>query len=383
MSRAMIVSAVRTPVGKAGRGYRDVHAVDLLATALRGCVDAAGVDPGRVEEVLVGCTHQAGDQALNVARNGWLATGFPVRAAATTLDTQCGSGQQAVNVAAGLIASGQAELVLAGGVESLGRVPPNTPDRAASGRPFSDIQLAHWDMPHQGIAGERVAQKYAVTREDSDAYGLRSHLAAHAAWEAGRFDHEIVHVDGADGVPLTRDEGVRPDSTAERVAALRPVYAEDGIITAATASQLSDGSAAVLLASERLCAELGLEPLARVRRGIAVGVDPDIMMEGPILATELMLQREGLTLDDIDLFEIHEAYATVVCAWRSIHRVEPERLNVDGGAIALGHPFGASGARQTAHLVHALRARGGGTGLQAMCCGGGIGTGTIVEAVPS
>ncbi|MFI6393396.1 thiolase family protein [Nonomuraea sp. NPDC050540] len=379
MTDVAIVAAARTPVAKAGRAYRDVHAVDLLAVAMRRCVEMAAADPARVEQVLIGCTHQAGDQALNVARNAWLAAGFPRTAAGTTLDTQCGSGQQAVNLGRALIASGQADVVLAGGVESLSRVPMNSAADAAGGEPYSPALRRLWDMPHQGVAGERMAAKYGITREDCDAYALRSHLASHAAWEEGRFDDEVAFVAGEDGVLLDRDEGIRADSTPRGLAALRPVYRDDGVITAGNASQVSDGSAATLLASKRACDTYGLEPLAWIRAGIAVGVDPHVMMEGPIVATTALLEREGLTLDDIDLFEIHEAYAVPVCAWRAVHDVELDRVNVDGGAVGIGHPFGASGARQLGHLVHALRGRGGGVGLHAMCAGGGIGTGTIIH----
>ncbi|MFI0420981.1 thiolase family protein [Spongiactinospora sp. 9N601] len=379
MTDVAIVAASRTPIAKAGRAYRDVHAADLLAASFRHCVDTAGVEPAHVEQVLAGCTHQAGEQALNVARNAWLAAGLPWTAAGTTLDTQCGSGQQAVNLASALIAAGQAEVVLAGGVESLSRVPMDSPAKLGGGLPYPPSQLKLWDMPHQGVAGERMAAKYGIDRRQCDEYALRSHLAAHAAWEDGRFDGEVAHVHGPDGVLLSRDEGIRADSTPQGLAALKPVYRPDGVITAGNASQVSDGSAAVLLASRRACDRLGLRPLAWIRRGLAVGVDPGIMMEGPIRATTMLLRREGLRLADIDLFEIHEAYAVPVCAWRTVHPVELERINVDGGAVGIGHPFGASGARQLGHLVHALRARGGGIGLHAMCAGGGIGTGTIID----
>lgn len=381
MHSVVIASGVRTPIGKAGSAYADVHAVDLLARVLSGAVDAAGAPPDKVDQVLVGCTQQAGNQALNVARNGWLAAGLPIDTAATTVDSQCGSSQQSVNLAAALIEAGQADLVVAGGVESLTRVPASAAADAAGGEPFSPAQLDLFDMPHQGIGGERVARKYGIDRETSDAFGLRSHRAADAAWNDGRFKSEIVELERDGRVLLARDEGIRPDSSPERLAALSPVYTDDGIITAATASQLSDGAAALLLASEEACEKHGLEPLARIRRATAVGVDPDIMMEGPIVATQMMLELEGLQLDDIDLFEIHEAYASVVCAWRTQFPIEDARLNIDGGAISIGHPFGASGARQLAHLVHTLVASGGGRGLQAMCCGGGIGTGSILETL--
>ncbi|HEX9890411.1 MAG TPA: thiolase family protein [Nitriliruptorales bacterium] len=378
--RAAIVSGARTPIGKAGKAYADVHAVDLLSVSIKGALEAAGLDdPEAVEQVFAGCTAPAGDQAVNVARNGWLAAGLPYGVAATTLDTQCGSSQQAVNIAAALIAAGQADIVLATGIESTSRCEMGVAALAGTGTPYSEAQLARYEMPHQGIAGERIAQKYGVTREESDEFGLRSHLLSHQAWENGHFKDEAVFVE-RDGTPLlSRDEGIRPDSTLEKMATLKPVYDEDGIINAGSSSQLSDGSSAVLLASEAACAKHGLEPLAWIRRTIAVGTDPDIMLEGPIHAATKLLEREGLSLDDIDLFEVHEAYATVVQAWRKVHPVELDRINIDGGAIGQGHPFGASGARQIAHLTHALRRTGGRIGLQVMCCGGGIGTGTILE----
>jgi acetyl-CoA acetyltransferase family protein len=378
--RVAIVSGVRTPIGRAGRAYADVHAGDLLGVSLRGALDAAGIDdPERVDPVIVGCTQQAGDQSVNVGRNGWLAAGLPVSVPATTIDAQCGSAQQSVNFAAALIMAGQAEVVVAGGVESLSRAPMGSAFAAGTGTPYSASQLARFEMPGQGIAGEAVARKYGVTREQSDAYGVRSHLRADAAWRSGAFKDETVLVE-RDGVAvLDRDEGIRPDSSIEALARLRPSYVEDGIINAGSASQLSDGSAAVVLAGEQAVERLGLTPLAWVRRTVFVGTDPDLMLEGPIAATTKLLETERLSLDDIDLFEVHEAYATVVCAWHSQHPAELERVNVDGGAIAVGHPFGASGGRQIAHLAHTLRRSGARLGLQVMCCGGGLGTGTLLE----
>jgi acetyl-CoA acetyltransferase family protein len=380
VQRVAIVSGVRTPIGKVGKAYADIHPVDLLATSLLGGLSAAGIDdPGIVDQVLVGCVSQAGEQAASIGRNGWLAAGLPYSVPATTLDTQCGSSQQAVNLGSAYIMAGQADIVVTAGIEAWSRVLRGTPQPELI--PYSPSQLARYEMPHQGIGGERIAVKYGVTREQSDAYGVRSHLAANAAWDDGRIKDEIVFVE-RDGVAvLERDEGIRPDSTVERAATLKPVYSEDGIITAASASQLSDGSSCVVLASEAAVERLGLQPLAWVRRVVSAGVDPDVMLEGPIEATKRLLARENLTLDDIDVFEVHEAYATVVEAWRSVYPVELERLNLEGGAISVGHPFGASGGRQIAHLAHALNRGGGRLGMQVMCCGGGVGTGTILEAV--
>ena len=380
MPRAAIVAGVRSPIGKAGRAYKDLHPVDLLTASLVGALGASGLDdPALIDQVLVGCVVQSGEQGANIGRNAWLAGGLPISVPATTLDTQCGSSQQAVNLAAALVNSGHADLILAGGVEHTSRVGAPDVEDATLPQPYSREQLDRYDMPGPGTAGERMARKYNITRAASDEYGLRSHLLAHEGWSQGHFEHEIVFIE-RDGEPiLERDQGIRADSTAERLAQLPPVYQDDGVITAASASQLSDGSAAIIVASEDAVSRHGLEPLAWIKATATVGVDPEIMLEGPIAATTTLLEKSNLTLDDVDLFEVHEAYAVVACAWRDVHAVELERINVDGGAIALGHPFGASGARQIAHLVHSLRRTGGRLGVQVMCCGGGIGTGTVLE----
>lgn len=380
MTRTAIVSAVRTPFGKAGRAYAAVHPTDLLATAYRGALEAVDFDPGRVGEVISGCTHQGGDQTFNVARNGWLAGGFPVHVPATTIDTQCGSSQQAVNFAAGIIASGQADVVMAGGIESLSRVPMLSVVDVNNGSPHGPSITSRFDMPGTGTAGERMARKYGVTREQSDAWGLRSHLAAADAWREGVFKDEVFchEVDGV--AVLEHDEGVRSDSTADVLATLRPCYEETGVITAASASQLSDGASALLLASEDACERYDLQPMAWINHAVTVGADPELMLEGPIHATSALLERSGLSLDVFDLFEVHEAFASVICAWLSVHDVDDEKVNRWGGAISMGHPFGASGGRQLARLAHALKTGQGSLAMQVMCCGGGIGTGTILAA---
>lgn len=381
MPRAAIVAGVRTPIGKARGAYVDVHPVDLLAAALVGVVNASGLDdPALIDQALVGCVMQRGEQHANVGRNGWLAAGLPHSVPATTLDTQCGSSQQAVNLAAALVGAGHADLVLAAGVEHNSRVGPHDPRDPSSPRTYSDAQLARYDMPGPGTAGERMARKYGITRRASDEYGLRSHLLADEGWKQGRFDREVVFVEREGTVVLEHDEGIRADSTLERLAELRPAYEENGVITAASASQLSDGSAAVMIASEAAVERHGLEPLAWIRATATVGVDPEIMLEGPIVATSALLDRSGLSLANLDLVEVHEAYAVVACAWRDAHPMDIDRINIDGGAIGIGHPFGASGARQLVHLAHSLRRTGGRLGLQVMCCGGGIGTGTILDA---
>lgn len=378
--RAAIVSGVRTPFGKAGRGYADVHVADLFAVSLRGALAEAGIDdPLRVDQVIGGCVTQAGEQSVNVTRNSWLAAGLPYEVPALTLDAQCCSSQQAVNLAASLVMAGQADVVIAGGVESLTKAPLAAAADAGVGHPYPPSQLDRYEMPHQGIAGERVAVKYGVTREESDAYGLASHLRAHRAWQEGHFKAEAVYVERNGAPVLETDEGVRADSTAEKLAGLRPSYTEDGIITAGSASQLSDGSAAVVIASEHAVESLDLTPLAWVLDTVAVGADPDLMLEGPIHATTALLERSGRSRGDIDLFEVHEAYATIAVAWSKAHGIPHDVVNVDGGAVGIGHPFGASGARQVGHLAHALRRTSGRFGMLVMCGGGGLGAGTLIE----
>jgi acetyl-CoA acetyltransferase family protein len=378
MKRAAIVSGVRTPVGKAGRAYAGVHPADLLATVLREAVARAGVQPTDAGQVLVGCTHQAGEQSFNIARNGWLAAGLPVSVPASTVDTLCGSSQQAANLGYALVAAGLAEVVVAAGVESLTSVPLFS---TWVGRdPYPARQHELFDMPHQGIAAERVARKYGVTRADVDRWGFESQHRAAAAWREGRFGAEIVHVRDVDRVVLDQDEGIRPDTSLARLAELPPAFEADGITTAGNSSQLSDGAAAMVIASEDACTRLGLTPLAWMVDAATVGVDPDLMLEGPIVATEQLLRRNGLTVDEIAHFELHEAFAVPVCAWLGVHQSDPARVNPDGGAIAIGHPFGASGVRQLAHLAHCLHGKPGSYGLQAMCAGGGIGTGTLLRS---
>lgn len=376
--RAAIVSAVRTPIGRAGQAYADVHPVDLLAPALRAAVDRSGLaDAAAIEQALVGCVYQVGDQSVNIGRNAWLGAGLPFTTPAATVDTQCGSSQQAFNMAAALIMAGQVELAVAAGVESLGRV---SPDQAAhGGDPYPGSLRARYGMPHQSTAGEAFARAYGITRAESDEVGLRSHLRADAAWNAGVFDDQLVTIGGAGGPLLERDEGIRGDSTAAKVATLKPAFEADGILTAASSSQLSDGAAAIVLASERAVAEHALPVLAWVRRVVTVGANPDLMFEGPLIATRRLLDAEGLTIDDLAAIEVHEAFAPVVCAWQNAYRAPADRLNPHGGAISMGHPFGASGVRQLADLSHDL-ARRGGTALSVMCCAGGIGTGTLLTS---
>lgn len=380
MNRVAIVAGVRTPVAKAGRSYRDVHPVDLLATSINGAVAAAGIDPGQIDMGLIGTTGQAAGQAQNVGRNAWLSAGFPNRVPVSTLDAQCPSSQLTAHLGAAAIAAQDADVVVCGGVESLTRVPMGSAAAAGEDGPFSPSLTTLWDMPHQGEAAERAAEKYGITRAASDEYGVRSHLAAHAAWERGAFAAEIVPVTAGGETLLQRDEGIRPDSSVDKAGALPPVYREDGVNNAANSSQLSDGSAAMILASEEACRRLGLAPLAWIRSSTWVGNDPDIIFDGPIDATKKILDRSGLSLGDMKLIEVHEAYAVPVLIWTDHFGVALDRVNVDGGAISIGHPFGASGARQLLHLACALRAAGGGVGLSTMCGGGGIAIATIIES---
>ncbi|MDT0307324.1 thiolase family protein [Streptomyces sp. DSM 44917] len=380
MPRVAVVAARRTPVAKGGRAYAAVHPVDLLAGVLADLVGSLAPVPAEdIGEVLVGCTHQGAEQAVNTGRNAWLAAGLPLTTPATTLDAQCGSSQQAANLAHALVASGQRDLVLAAGVESLTRVPmfSTWQDR----NPYSPALLERFDMPHQGVAAERMARKYGVTRADADAWGYESHTRAARAWASGAFAAETSLVTGRGTALLDRDEGIRADTTPEALARLKPVYDPAGVTTAGNASQISDGASAVVLASATACDRYGLSPLAWIEDTVTVGVDPEIMLEGPIVATERLLERNGRRIEDIAHIELHEAFAVPVCAWLSVHRADPARVNPDGGAIGIGHPFGASGTRQLAHLAHALHASGPGTwGLQAMCAGGGIGTGTLLRS---
>lgn len=380
MTRVAIVSGVRTPIAKKDKSYRDVHPVDLLATSFNGALAAAGIDPENVDMGLAGATGQVGGQAQNIGRNAWLSSGLPISVPISTLDAQCPSSQLATHLGAASIVAGDASVVITGGVESLTRVPTGIAGTVGEDGPISQSLLAHWDMPHQGEAAERAADKYGITRDACDEYGVRSHLAAHAAWERGAFDDEIVHVTVDGTVLLHRDEGIRPDSSIEKAGKLPGVYRPDGVNNAANSSQLSDGSAAMVLASEEACARFGLTPLAWIHSTTWTGNDPDIIFDGPNYATAKILARTGLTLDQMKLIDVHEAYAIPVLIFQEHFGLSPDRVNLDGGAISIGHPFGATGARQLLHLAHALRAAGGGFGLSTMCGGGGIATATVIES---
>ena len=378
MREVVIVEAVRTPVGRRNGALKDVHPVVLAAMTLRELTGRAGLDPKLVEDVVFGCVSQVGEQSLNIARNAVLQAGFPIEVPATTVDRQCGSGQQAIHFAANLIASGDCDITIGAGVESMSRLPIGS-STATGGHPFPQSLLELYPMVHQGISAEMIADQWNISREELDQYGLRSHTRAAAAQDAGYFDREVMPTALADGSLVTRDEGIRRDTTLERLASLQPSFKADGKITAGSSSQISDGAAAVLLMTPEKAAELGLRPRARLVARKVVGVDPVTMLTGPIPATKAVLAKVGLTMDDIDLVEINEAFASVVLAWERELHPDMERVNVNGGAIALGHPLGASGARLMVTLLHELERRQGRYGLETMCCGGGLGTATIIE----
>ena len=388
MSEVVIVEAVRTPVGKRNGGLSTLHPADTLAAVQRAVVERSGIDPAAVEQVVAGCVSQIGEQAFNVGRTAWLAAGLPLEVATTTVDTQCGSSQQATGVATALVGSGVVDVALACGVEAMSRVPIGSNAKGDYGRPIPKSYFARYEFTSQFEGAERIADKWGISRADADELGFRSQQLAAQAWAEGRFEGQIVPVEAPDvdeeGKPtgtthtVSRDEGLR-ETTLEQLASLKPVAREDGVHTAGSASQISDGAAALLLTTPEKAAELGLTPRARVVDTCLVGVDPVLMLTGPIDATRRLLGRTGLTIDDIDTFEINEAFASVVLAWAKELDVPMEKVNPNGGAIALGHPLGGTGAVLLTKALHELERTGGRYGLVSMCCGGGLGTGTIIE----
>ncbi len=379
MTEVYIIDATRTPVGKRNGALREVHPVTLGATAIREAVRRAGIDPATIEDVIMGCVSQVNEQGYNIARNAALLAGLPIEVPATTVDRQCGSAQQAVHFAAVLIGSGACDVVVAGGIESMTRVPMGS--SVTGGDPVPPALRDLYELTNQGIAAERIAAQWGISRAQMEALALASHARAHAAQAAGYFDREIVPVPLADGTSFTRDEGIRPGGTAEQLATLKPAFLPEGRITAATSSQISDGAAALVLASERAIRQHGLTPRARVVAHRVVGSDPTLMLTGPIPATRRVLADADLALDAMELIEINEAFAPVVLAWQHETEADMARVNVNGGAMALGHPLGATGARLLTTLLHELERRGARYGLQTMCCGGGLGTGLIIERV--
>jgi acetyl-CoA acyltransferase len=382
MNEAVIVEAVRTPMGRRNGKLREYHPVVLGSMVLKELIARAGVDPAQVEDVVFGCVMQTGEQALNIGRNAWLAAGFPVETPATTVDRQCGSSQQAIHFAANLIQSGVAEVTIAGGVESMTRVPMGSTVTQGPGIPFPPELSELYDMVPQGISAELMARKYGISRQEMDEFSVQSHMRAAEATRNGYLASQMMPVEvPVDGhtEQMTADEGIRPRTTYEAVAALQPAFNPEHSITAGNSSQITDGAAALLLMTPEKARELGLRPRAKIIAQKVVGTDPVLMLEGPIPGTAAVLRQAGLDLQDIDLFEINEAFASVVLAWQKMTGADLEKTNVNGGAIAIGHPLGASGARLMNHLLYELERRDLRYGLQAMCCGGGLGTATIID----
>jgi len=382
---AVIVEAVRTPIGKRGGALAGLHAAEILGVAQRAVLDRAGIDPADVDQVVGGCVTQAGEQSSNVTRTAWLHAGLPDGAGCQTVDAQCGSAQQAAHLVAGLIAAGAIDAGVACGVEAMSRVPLGANVGTGVGTPKPETWAV--DLPNQYLAAERIARRRALSRDDIDRFGLRSQTLAQAAWAHGRFDREVTAVKapvlGADHQPtgetrtVDRDQGLR-ETSLDALAKLRPVL-DGGLHTAGTSSQISDGAAAVLLLEEGRARALGLRPRARITAQCLIGAEPYYHLDGPVAATERVLSRTGMAVGDIDLFEVNEAFASVVLSWLSVHRPDPERVNVNGGAIALGHPVGSTGARLLTTALHEMERRDAGTALITMCAGGAMATATILE----
>jgi acetyl-CoA C-acetyltransferase len=382
---AVIVEAVRTPIGKRGGALAGLHAAEILGSAQTALLDRAGLDAAVVEQVVGGCVTQAGEQSSNITRTAWLHAGLPQQTGCQTVDAQCGSAQQAAHLVAGLIAADAIEAGVACGVEAMSRVPLGANRGTDCGTP----RPASWDidLPNQFVAAERIARRRGLSRAEIDAFGLRSQTLAQAAWSAGRFDREVVpvkapvldagHEPTGETRTVDRDEGLR-ETSLEALARLRPVI-EDGLHTAGTSSQISDGAAAVLLLDSARARALGLRPRARIVAQCLIGAEPYYHLDGPIAATERVLARSGMALGDIDLFEVNEAFASVVLSWQSVHRPDPDKVNVNGGAIALGHPVGSTGSRLLTTALHELERRDATTALITMCAGGAMSTATIIE----
>ena len=397
--QVVIVEAVRTPVGRKNGGLSTLHPADLLGLVQKEVVRRTGIDPAVIEQVVGGNVSQVGAQSFNITRTAWLSAGLPLTTACTTVDTQCGSSQQATGLAASLVASGVVDVAMACGVESMSTVPigsnsnawvkdPKTKEFKSLGKAVSKSYFEHYEFTSQFEGAERIADQWNISRADADAFGLASQQRAARAWAEGRFDGQFIEVDAPDlddeGKPagtthrVSRDEGIR-ETTLEKLATLNPVARENGVHTAGNSSQISDGAAALLMMTAEKAAELGLKPRARVVDSCLVGVDPVLMLTGPIDATQRLLERNGLAIDQIDTFEINEAFASVVLAWAKEVGADLERTNPNGGAIALGHPLGGTGAILTTKALYELERTGGRYGLISMCCGGGLGTGTLIE----
>ncbi|WP_026931489.1 thiolase family protein [Glycomyces tenuis] len=383
MPEAVVLAAARTPVGKRGGGLSGVHAVDLAAHALGAALERSGLEPDAVDDVVLGCVSQVGEQSWNIARNAVLAAGWPETIPGTTLDRQCGSGQQAISSAAAAVMAGHADVVVAGGVESMTRVPMGSNVGTGAGEPYGPaVRERYGDrvdaaaaVPfNQGVAAELVAERYGVSREAMDAFALTSHERAAAAADKGVFASEIAPLAG-----VVADEGIRRDTSMEKLAGLKPVFRADGSVTAGSSSQISDGAAALVITTDAHARRLGVRPMARIAAATTVGSDPVMMLDAPIPATARILRRAGLDLDEIDVFEVNEAFASIPLAWLAETGADEERLNPRGGAIALGHPLGASGARLATTMLHYMRDVGARRGLQTMCEGGGMANATVFE----
>ena len=387
MNEIVIVDAIRTPLGKRNGWLRELHPVALGAHVTKSLLERNSLDKRSVDHLLFGCVSQVAEQTMNIARNIVLDAELPIEAPATTIDFQCGSSQQAIHLAAAMIASAQADLIIAGGVESMTRVPMGSSLGDSGALPFTDSIMEAYNMIPQGIASDEIAAKWGITREAMDELSLESHRRAWQATQAGILRREIAPVEGfdEDGNRFTveRDQGIRPNSTLERMTALAPVFTPEGLTTAGNSSQISDGAAALLVTSTRRARQLGLSPRARIVDVAAVGSDPHLMLTGPIAATEKVLRRAGLALQDIDVFEVNEAFASVPRIWEKDTGGDLNKVNIHGGAIALGHPLGGSGARLMTALINALETTGGRYGLQTMCCGGGMATASIIERIDS
>jgi len=384
----VIVEACRTPAGRRNGDLSGMHPSQLLGVTQRAVIERAGLDPRSVDQVVCGCIGQVGAQSANIARNAWLTEGLPISVAATTVDAQCGSSQQAAGLAASLVASGAIDVALACGVENMTMIPIGAATKAGPGRALTRAYFTRFEFLTQFEAAERIAEQWSLTRRELDEYGLESQRRANRAWDEGRFDREIVPVEapilGEDGKPsgetirVGRDEGLR-ETSLEALAGLRPVVTEDGYHTAGTSSQIADQASAVLMMTAERAAALALAPRARIVDHCLVGADPALMLTGPIPATQRLLERNDLSVDDVDVFEINEAFAAVVLAWAREVKPDMTRVNPNGGAIALGHALGSTGTRLLTTALHELERTGGRYGLVTMCCGGGLGTGTLIE----
>ena len=386
----VIVEACRTPSGRRNGSLSGMHPSLLLGVTQRALVDRARIDPELVDQVVCGCIGQIGAQSANVSRNAWLTEGLPLSVASTTIDSQCGSSQQAAGIAASLVASGTIDVAIACGVENMSMIPIGAATQAGPGRALTKGYFAHYEFLTQFQGAERIAEQWGLTRSELDGFGLESQRRANQAWSEGRFDREIVPIDapvlGEDGkrsdqcVHLSRDEGLRQTSIAA-LSALKPVVSEDGYHTAGTSSQIADQASAILTMAAERAEQLGLRPRARIVDHCLVGSDPVLMLTGPIPATQRLLERNHLSVDDIDVFEINEAFAAVVLAWSQELKPDSARVNPNGGAIALGHALGSTGTRLITTALHELERIGGRYALVTMCCGGGLGTGTLIERV--